>query len=124
MHHSKLYFSKVQHVMMLVTLQSHHGSKVILRVTVILSLYALFRISFFQLTHLFYITVLLILFTVLSYPLHLRLAVLKPLALVNNMKRLLAEPSRLIISLSIKYHRQLKIDLYTGFCNISIVPFT
>ena len=84
MHHSKLYFSKVQHFMMLVTFQSHLGSNVVLRVTVVLSLYALFRISFFQLTHLFYrpITVLFILFTVLSYPSHLRLAVLKPMALV------------------------------------------
>ena len=43
----------------------------------------LFRIKFFQLTHLFYLTVLFILFTVLSYPSHIRLAVLKPMALVD-----------------------------------------
>ena len=43
----------------------------------------LFRIIFFQLTHLFYIIVLFILFTELSYPSHIRLAVLKPMALVS-----------------------------------------
>ena len=62
--------------------EHHLGSQVKLPVTVILSLYALFRIKFFQLTHLFYITVLSILFTKLSYPSHLSLAVLKPMALV------------------------------------------
>ena len=45
----------------------------------------LFRIKYFQLTQLSYITVLLILFTVLSFPSHLRLAVLKPMALVLNL---------------------------------------
>ena len=48
-------------------------------------LYTLFRIKFFQLTHLFYITVLFYLFTELSYPSHLRLAVLKPMALVDSL---------------------------------------
>ena len=48
-------------------------------------LYTLFRIKFFQLTHLFYVTVLFYLFTELSYPSHLCLAVLKPIALVVNL---------------------------------------
>ena len=39
-------FKKIQHFMMLVTGQSHLGSKVKLRLTVILSLHALFRIKF------------------------------------------------------------------------------
>ena len=43
---------------------------------------ASFQNKVFSVTHLFYITVLFILFTVLSYPSHLRLAVLKPMALV------------------------------------------
>ena len=72
--------------MMLVS-EHHLGSQVKLPVTVILSLYALFRIKFFQLTHLFYITVLSILFTKLSYPSDLRLAVLKPMALVCSAIR-------------------------------------
>ena len=67
---------------MLVTFQIHLRSNVKLSVTVILSLYALNRTKFFQLKHLSYVTVVFILFTVLSYPSHLRLAVLKPMALV------------------------------------------
>ena len=65
---------------MLVTFKSYLGSKVKLRVTVILS----FQNKVFQLTHLFYLTMLFILFTELSYPSHLRLAVLKPMALLYS----------------------------------------
>ena len=99
---------------MLVTFKSRLGSKVKLRVTVIL-----FHNKVFSVNTSFVFNSLFILFTELSYPSHLCLAVLKPMALVYILKS--SMNTVLFVNATIGFSENLFLVNYAVMSNCFII---